>query len=758
MITRLVLRNFRSHEYTDLEFRRGVNLLIGIVGSGKSSVLEAISYALFGAVPQKLKLNQLIRHGCNGLDVGMEFTIDDINYKVKRSYKNNKNYAELYDGNGLIAEGVRAVNNEIVKILGVDYDLFSKAVYSEQNRIDYFLNLQATQRKKEIDNLLGLERFEKLRTNTKKVINRIKDRINYLDSLLDEQKYEELLKNFEQTNKSINEINAKINDYNEQLDLLLKKTKELELKYMSMKEKRDEWNRLNSKRDKLIGLLGQLNVEIKNKPKFDIKSIKLKNNELELLRKDIHEELQVNNLQLEKINNEIGGLVSKLNHIKKLLVEKKELEKIIRNITGGEDISTLERHREILNNEIDQLITNISKYKLNIEKNQKVVSELKSAGTNCPVCGSRLDEVHKKKLINDSEIAIEEEILFLNENKKIFEDKKKELEKLSDSINLYHRTMDRINIIQKDLLKKDELLGMLKEFKDKKESVNNVINELSDKENAILNQLNEHKNILQRVERYEKYLNEYQVKRKEFDDVEDGIKNLNYDESLFNIISKDYQEAEKRYEKLKIIINSYADKKESLEEISRMYKKQIDKYEKNSNLRKSYIEKLEFFNRLLSAIIETQIETRINLVEAINVEMSNMWNEIYPYGDYTSVRINAEDGYTPELYNGEWKSYTYLSGGERSCLALALRIALSIVLTNNLSWLILDEPTHNLDTEMVETLSETLKRAINNLVNQTFIISHDESFIRSDYDKIYLFKRDKSKQGPTQVEVINENP
>jgi len=238
MITRLVLRNFRSHEYTDLEFRRGVNLLIGIVGSGKSSVLEAISYALFGAVPQKLKLNQLIRHGCNGLDVGMEFTIDDINYKVKRSYKNNKNYAELYDGNGLIAEGVRAVNNEIVKILGVDYDLFSKAVYSEQNRIDYFLNLQATQRKKEIDNLLGLERFEKLRTNTKKVINRIKDRINYLDSLLDEQKYEELLKNFEQTNKSINEINAKINDYNEQLDLLLKKTKELELKYMSMKEKR----------------------------------------------------------------------------------------------------------------------------------------------------------------------------------------------------------------------------------------------------------------------------------------------------------------------------------------------------------------------------------------------------------------------------------------------------------------------------------------------------------------------------------------
>ncbi|MEM5855644.1 MAG: AAA family ATPase, partial [Candidatus Aenigmatarchaeota archaeon] len=64
MITKVELKNWRSHLDSRLEFSPGTNILLGSIGSGKTSVLDAICFALFGTFPtlqtKKIKLDDVI--------------------------------------------------------------------------------------------------------------------------------------------------------------------------------------------------------------------------------------------------------------------------------------------------------------------------------------------------------------------------------------------------------------------------------------------------------------------------------------------------------------------------------------------------------------------------------------------------------------------------------------------------------------------------------------------------------------------------
>ena len=157
------------------------------------------------------------------------------------------------------------------------------------------------------------------------------------------------------------------------------------------------------------------------------------------------------------------------------------------------------------------------------------------------------------------------------------------------------------------------------------------------------------------------------------------------------------------------------------------------------------------------AVVETQAELRATLGHAINAALNDIWRIFYPYKNYKELRLQA----TPKDYvfeireREEWKPLeTVASGGERSCAALTLRVALAMVLTPNLSWLILDEPTHNLDQQAVNLLSQTLQFRVPEVVTQTFVITHEEALMGSDFAASYKLQRDKANQGATRVEEV----
>ncbi|MDZ4256010.1 MAG: hypothetical protein U1C71_00210, partial [archaeon] len=161
-------------------------------------------------------------------------------------------------------------------------------------------------------------------------------------------------------------------------------------------------------------------------------------------------------------------------------------------------------------------------------------------------------------------------------------------------------------------------------------------------------------------------------------------------------------------------------------------------------------EQLGIFSHALQV---TQEQLRTSVVEAINAALDEMWPSVYPYQDFRTARLKIEDSdYVLMLQerSGNWvAAESALSGGERSAAALALRMALAFVLTRQLSWVILDEPTHNLDSKSVNMLAMMLRERLPLLVDQVFVITHAPEIEKAATGSLYVLQREKDEDGIT---------
>jgi exonuclease SbcC len=168
------------------------------------------------------------------------------------------------------------------------------------------------------------------------------------------------------------------------------------------------------------------------------------------------------------------------------------------------------------------------------------------------------------------------------------------------------------------------------------------------------------------------------------------------------------------------------------------------------------VKELKIFTEALK---QTQVQLRENFVSAVNIRMAELWSTLYPYRDFIGVQLAVEEGdYVLQLQerSGKWVNVEGVaSGGERSIACLALRIAFSLVLAPQLPMLVLDEPTHNLDSKSVEDLAKTLREGMPNLVDQIFLITHDEKLEEAVTGELYRLERNKAEDGPTKVFSIS---
>ena len=137
--------------------------------------------------------------------------------------------------------------------------------------------------------------------------------------------------------------------------------------------------------------------------------------------------------------------------------------------------------------------------------------------------------------------------------------------------------------------------------------------------------------------------------------------------------------------------------------------------------------------------------------------MSNIWVNLYPYGDFGDIRLAVKDGdYVLEIKNIEnWINVDgFASGGERSLACLALRVAFSLAFIPNLKWLMLDEPTHNLDSNSIEKFSSVLDEVMGNFVNQVFLITHEPKIAENLEGPVYRLERDKNVGSYTKIVKI----
>ena len=186
-------------------------------------------------------------------------------------------------------------------------------------------------------------------------------------------------------------------------------------------------------------------------------------------------------------------------------------------------------------------------------------------------------------------------------------------------------------------------------------------------------------------------------------------------------------------------------------------------YEKEVKIIQGLSEHINSFKILESVLRSVQVEIRNEFTKTLNTALHDLWNNFYPYGDYVSLRLGVdEDGdYVLQVQenSGNWINVEGItSGGERSSACLCLRIALALVLTQNLSWIILDEPTHNIDKNGIRELARILREHLPQIVEQIFVITHEDELENAATGSLYRLERNKEKNEPTRaiVEILEE--
>ena len=169
--------------------------IIGQTGAGKSSILDAITYALFGETSRlgSKGLEALVSLGASSMYAVLEFEASDGRcYRVSRVRSKRASEKalrfELMEGSRVstVAEGVKIkdVENAIVRVVGLDFAGFTRAILLPQGEFDRFLRGNAADRRNLLKGLLGLERFEAMMKRAGEIAGDAKGRLSALQSLL----------------------------------------------------------------------------------------------------------------------------------------------------------------------------------------------------------------------------------------------------------------------------------------------------------------------------------------------------------------------------------------------------------------------------------------------------------------------------------------------------------------------------------------------------------------------------------------------
>ena len=163
--TKLTMEGFTSFrqraeiDFTDLD----LFAITGATGSGKTSIIDAITYALYGQTARlgAKNLGELITQGSARLSVKLEFECGGKQYRIARVLKRSGPASVRFeilgkDGEHPVEGGAREIAAQIVRIVGLDFDAFTKAVVLPQGQFDEFLRGESADRRKILEVLLSL--------------------------------------------------------------------------------------------------------------------------------------------------------------------------------------------------------------------------------------------------------------------------------------------------------------------------------------------------------------------------------------------------------------------------------------------------------------------------------------------------------------------------------------------------------------------------------------------------------------------------
>ncbi len=453
LIKKIKLSNIRSYINEEIDFDKGITLLSGNIGSGKSTILLAIDFALFGLRKGYLSGSALLRNGEQHGSVELLIEIDNKEINIKRNLKRTQNSITQDFGTLKTQENpereyasvelkqfiIQTLNYPKEYLTKSKYFIYNYTIYTPQEDMKQILLGEREYRLDTIRKVFGIDKYQRIKENSKILQDFIrakrKESVIIVDTIYDKIKEKELKENkikfndniLEESKNNLYIISNKISQENKKIQTIESSIKDLNNYKKDLEIKEFELNYKN---------------KTTNKNESDIKNLEFERNKLitEIIEiSGINKEERINKENLlKKINEELNELNSK---DKFITIKKLSSLENIKNIIILENCPTCKQnvHSEHKNNII-----------LKENENIEIINKEKS------IINNSLLQLNKEQIILKQKIddLIKKEVLF-----EINNIKKKNLEEKTSKIEEIRK--HNLQLFQ-DILNINELILKLK--------------------------------------------------------------------------------------------------------------------------------------------------------------------------------------------------------------------------------------------------------------------------------------------------------
>jgi len=456
LIKSIKLENIRSYTNKEINFELGSTLLSGDIGSGKSTILLAMDFALFGLSKGVITGEALLRHGEKSGSVELNFVIDEKDIIIKRVLKRGNSVTQdsgyLMINGDLVNLSPVELKQRILELLNYPQEILTKksliyryTVYTPQEEMKTILLGKKEDRLDTLRKVFNIDKYKRIKENSKILSSELRLRI---------KEYEIRISDLEDIKKSKiekvtlqNELGIKVNNMNDEL----------------VKVQSD----VSVKREEVVKIEEKIKILNEIKKNYELNELNLKNNNskvednkssIERLERDI---LEINKENIDEINIDVV--------YKNLVSYRSKLGKVEEELLGV---------RKSLNE---------SKYAyMDSDKMIKDVSSL----NKCPICFQNVSDEHKHNILGKEESRVKD----LGENIKIYTKRENDLVKDLEIIN---KEIDKLNESRSNHKIIELKLKSLKEKKDnclrlgfENENVSKLIEECKNKSVELLSKIN----------------------------------------------------------------------------------------------------------------------------------------------------------------------------------------------------------------------------------------------------------------------------
>ena len=768
IIKHLALKNFRKYTKLETDLPEGVIGVIGNNGSGKSTFLEAIAWILYGSVGLKTKNKQIYPDFIDdpGTTEGyLRLVMNGTEYSMERTFKApSKSTATLYVDEKMVATGSREVTDEIIRITGMDYKAFQTSFYTRQNELNLLGSLQAAERSRRLEEMLGLQK-------TNIIINNIKGDLKELGGKLNEIEY---------TISRETEFKDQLKEAQSGLEELIKSFDGIEKEYNTLSgqegSQRKALKLLENKKDDYNGLTAKLELE-KQKHDSNLKRIKALQVEIEDVEKSAERfkylaervkklpDIQIKFENLSRAQTAYQARNIKTRQLEQLKIEMADLT------ARGKELGKLEQ-------EYNQLLEKYDIINDNIRKAEAELSEKKDSLNDLKLKRNRdfndLEKL-KEQIGNIQQMGPEAECSFCHrpfkgDMQSILDHFKGEIKTLENAVAEHDKGIheaaegirEKQEIYQKissqkvDLDKRykelspaaGELEGLRKQYKLNRDKISALENEV--KELGVIDfDPQQYEQIRQELSLLQKENEEYQRLLERMANLEKDRAEVRELGSNNNIINNNIKDLQNKLAQLDFSVEAYHNAAGQLETTTAAVKaceKQLNQARQNKAVLSAKIdgigEKLELVNEARQRseqLVNDKIymETLIEIVRDLKTELaSRIRPALTKYSsdlmdsmsDGKFNEINLDENYDIFIRDyGEFRELKRFSGGEQDLANLSLRLAISKYLAQNsrleAGFLILDEVFGSQDTFRKENILSAIAN-LQDFFQQIFIVTH----------------------------------